>query len=201
MSITSEHIRRLKVLLVDPYPVVRLGLQHLIDASPGLEVAASASTRLDANTVLQSSPIDVVVTSLTIGPRDEGLELLDDVKENWPQIPAIVLSGKPESGYALRAFHHGAKGYVEKNRPPAEIVRAITSVATGGVHLSQAASLLVVTSLREYAGRASGRNHEGQPSNVSGKAHFNSRRGLEGSAPTPHSPRTAYSGHQAGSGH
>lgn len=138
-----------KVLLVDGYPIVRLGLQHLIDGFAGFSVAATASTRQEAISVLQSAPIDLVVTSLAIGPRDDGLMLLSDIREKWPQLPSLVLSGKSEEEYSIRAFQSGAKGYVQKNASPDKILTAMTTVTSGGAYFSRRVGSLVVTKLRE----------------------------------------------------
>lgn len=146
---TPPSIQPVKVLLVDGYPIVRLGLEYLISGFPGFLVAATAGNQRDALSVMQSAPVDLVVTSLAIGPRDEGFRFLKESRCAWPHIPILVLSGQPENQSAVRAFQCGAQGFIAKDSRPEEILKALRTVSSGDPYFTSQVGSLIVDTLRE----------------------------------------------------
>jgi two-component system invasion response regulator UvrY len=71
---------------------------------------------------------DVVVLDLAM-PGVPGLELLEDLRRRKPNLPILVLSMYPAEQYAVRAIRAGASGYINKARPPSELIAAIRTVA------------------------------------------------------------------------
>ena len=136
------------VLIVDGYPIVRVGMETLIGDFAGFDVAASASTREEALSILRARDIDVVITSLSIGPKEEGIDLVADIRKTWPEMPVLVVSGMPEEKFSIRAFQHGANGYVQKDATVQTIRTAMKSVSNGGAYFSQRVGSLVVTTLK-----------------------------------------------------
>ncbi len=69
-------------------------------------------------------------------PDRSGLELLQQVKLEYPDLPVLILSMHAEEQYALRALRLGASGYVLKESAPEQLVEAIRTVASDGKFLS-----------------------------------------------------------------
>ena len=125
----------LKVLIVDDHAVVRRGLRGILEEELSNASCGEARDAEQALQFLWHEPWDVVVLDITM-PGRSGLELLSDVKHNWPDLPVLVLSMHPEDQYALRVLKAGASGYMTKESAPEELVQAIRKVLKGGKYVS-----------------------------------------------------------------
>ncbi len=125
------------MLLVDDHPVVRDGLGFLLDEQPDLQVVGEASDAETALAEIERARPDVVVLDLTLPGRD-ALSLIPELKQRWPGLRILVLSMHEESLYAERLLALGAHGYVMKQEPPADFLRALRRVAGGDLHVSAA---------------------------------------------------------------
>ena len=110
-----------KVLLVDDHPLVREWLTNLINEEADFEVCGQAG---DARAALEligtlSPRIAVVDISLDGG---SGLELIKDIKAQYPKTDAIVLSMHDEALYAERAMRAGAAGYIMKREATGKVL-------------------------------------------------------------------------------
>ncbi len=137
-----------KVLLVEDQAVVRLGIAQLISQQPDLVVCAQVEDAPEAIGAVAASAPDVAVVDLTLKTSD-GLELVKNLKAQYPKLPTLVLSGHSESIYAELSLRAGAKGYVMKNEPLSHILTAIRRVLSGGVYLSE---LMTAKMLQQQAG-------------------------------------------------
>lgn len=68
--------------------------------------------------------------------RSHGLELIKTMRRQFPEVPALVLSMHDESLYAQRALQAGARGYIGKEQPLSEVLKAIRQVLRGEIYLS-----------------------------------------------------------------
>jgi len=125
-----------KVLLVEDQAVVRLGVTQLIAQQSDLVVCAQAEDAPEAIQAIVASSPDVAVVDLTLKTSD-GLELVKNIRAQFPKLPVLVLSGHSESIYAELSLRAGAKGFVMKNEPLSHILTAIRRVLSGGVYLSE----------------------------------------------------------------
>jgi len=125
-----------RVLLVEDQAVVRLGVTQLIAQQPDLAVCAQVEDAPEAIEAIATSSPDIAVVDLTLKTSD-GLELVKNLRAQYPKLPVLVLSGHSESIYAELSLRAGAKGYVMKNEPLSNILTAIRRVLSGGVYLSE----------------------------------------------------------------
>ena len=137
----------LSVLIVDDHEVVRDGVKRIFDERPGAAATfGEASTAPEALALAREREWDVVVLDLSLGGRS-GLEVLKELKQLRPRTPVLILSMHSEEQYARRAFKAGAAGYITKDSPRAELLRAINKVAGGGRYLSPALAERLVLDL------------------------------------------------------
>jgi DNA-binding NarL/FixJ family response regulator len=130
---------RKKILIVDDHPMMREGLRGTINREPDLVVcgeAANANQALDA--VPKLAP-DLVLVDITM-PGKSGLELVKDLKALHPNLAILGISMHEETLYAERMLRAGAGGYITKQKPPEELVKAIRQVLDNKVYLSRDAS-------------------------------------------------------------
>jgi two-component system invasion response regulator UvrY len=124
-----------RLLVVHRYPVVRYGLIKLIEAHlPGVLVA-EAGTASEALERVREADWDLIVTGLSF-PGRGGVELLKAIKALRPRVPVLVFSAHSAEMYARRSFSAGAAGYLTKDAPWTEVVRAIERVMSGGRYVS-----------------------------------------------------------------
>jgi DNA-binding NarL/FixJ family response regulator len=120
----------MKVLLVDDHTLVRRGLSHLlVSYIPDVEVTEAEGTE-QAIEILQASPHDVALVDIRMPGRD-GLELLRDLRSNYPKLPVIMLSSYDNGEYVKAALAEGAAGYLLKDTTPDDLVQAIVVAMSG----------------------------------------------------------------------
>jgi DNA-binding NarL/FixJ family response regulator len=129
--------KKSSVILVDDHPVVREGLARVIEQEVDLEVCDQAKDANEALQKIESSQPDIAVIDVTLD-GSHGIELVKDLKIRFPNLPILMLSMHDESLYAERSLRAGAKGYIMKQQPPQELVKAIRRVLQGEVYLSEA---------------------------------------------------------------
>ncbi|HEY2973458.1 MAG TPA: response regulator transcription factor [Pyrinomonadaceae bacterium] len=126
-----------KILIIEDHEIVRHGLKKILNEQPDENTFGEASTASEALRLIAEQNWDLVVLDLTLGGRS-GLEVLKELKELRPRLPVLILTMHSEEQYARRAFKAGAAGYITKDSPRAELVRAINKVAEGGRYVSHA---------------------------------------------------------------
>jgi DNA-binding NarL/FixJ family response regulator len=125
----------IRVLIVDDDALVRAGLTTMLRAAPGIEVVGEATDGSEVLGALDRHRADVILMDLRM-PKLDGLSALELVRAQ-PQSPAVlVLTTFDTDDHVLRALRHGAAGFLVKDTPPTEIVRAIELVAAGESMLS-----------------------------------------------------------------
>lgn len=125
----------LRVLIADDHPVVREGLRSMLDADPDLDVVAAAGNGDEAFDVAHSVEWDVAVFDYSM-PGRGGVELVADMKRDYPDRPVLILSIYPDDPHGLRALKAGAAGYITKETAGDELTAAVKKVAAGGRYVS-----------------------------------------------------------------
>ena len=124
-----------RVLIADDHPVVRQGLKMMMSADPEIDVVAEARDGDEAFDVAHKVDWDVAVLDYSM-PGRGGVDLLADVKQDYPDKPVLILSIYPEDPHGLRALKAGAAGYITKESAGEELTAAVKKVASGGRYIS-----------------------------------------------------------------
>jgi two-component system, NarL family, invasion response regulator UvrY len=125
----------IKILIADDHPVVRRGLKQIVAEEPNMVVAGEAQNAKEVLELIRKQDWDVVMLDITM-PDRSGLEVLKQLKKEYPKLPVLVLSVHSEEQYAMRVLKSGAAGYMTKESAPEELVRAIRKVVAGGKYVS-----------------------------------------------------------------
>jgi DNA-binding NarL/FixJ family response regulator len=126
-----------RIFIVDDHPLVREWMANLISQETDLVICGQAD---DAASALASVPLakpDVVIVDLSL-KRSSGLELIKDLRAQFPATKVIVLSMHEELNYVERAFRAGAVGYVAKRESSSKVVDAIRAVQAGKMFANEA---------------------------------------------------------------
>ncbi|WP_182879565.1 response regulator [Microbispora sp. H10949] len=124
--------RPVTVLVVDDHPVFREGFAALLGSIDEVEVVGTAATGAEAVEQAARREPDVVVMDVSM-PGMDGIEATRHILRERPETGVVVLTMSEEDGTIFEALRAGARGYLLKGAEPEEVVRAITTVAGGGV--------------------------------------------------------------------
>jgi DNA-binding NarL/FixJ family response regulator len=132
------------VLIADDHPIVRQGLEILINSQPDLRLAGQAADGNEALTLVRQLKPDVVVMDL-IMPVKNGLTAIAEIKKSDPDLPVLVLTSFPDDEAVISAIQLGANGVMLKDSPPEQLLNAIRDVVHGksALHPSVAHKLMV----------------------------------------------------------
>jgi len=125
----------MKVLIADDHPVVRHGLKQILAADPEMVVVGEAKNGGEVLELARKLEWDVAILDYSM-PGRSGVELLSELKREFPQRPVLILSMHPEELHARRVLKAGGAGYMNKESAGEELVAAIRKVVGGGRYVS-----------------------------------------------------------------
>jgi DNA-binding NarL/FixJ family response regulator len=126
-----------KVLLVDDHPLVREWLTNLINEETDFEVCGLAASARDGLELAGKLSPRIAVVDISLD-GSSGLELIKDLKAQYPKVDVLVLSMHDETLYAERAMRAGASGYIMKREATGRVLDALRAVLSGGLFFSNA---------------------------------------------------------------
>lgn len=127
----------IKILIADDHAIVREGLKQIVAEESDLKVTGEASNAKEVIEMISQSNFDIAILDINM-PGKSGLDLLKDLKIQFPNLPILILSMYAEELYGIRALKAGASGYLKKASAPDELVAAIKKIVSGGKYISQA---------------------------------------------------------------
>jgi DNA-binding NarL/FixJ family response regulator len=133
-----------RIVIIDDHPLFRKGLEELIHSDNSFAVCGEAGSAAEAMDVIRELNPDLAIVDLSL-PGANGIELIKNIRAEYPKLPILVLSMHDESLYALRALRAGADGYVMKHEAMANVIQAIHEVLNGRPYLSPAMAAQVIT--------------------------------------------------------
>src|SRR5205823_10482851 len=136
LQLSGMMTRKRRIFIVDDHPLVREGLANLISSQRDLMVCGDAEDSTQATTKIRKTQPDVAVIDISL-KNESGLELVKNLRSQFPAVGLIVLSMHDEALYAERALRAGARGYVMKRETTKSVLTAIRRVLEGSVYISQ----------------------------------------------------------------
>jgi DNA-binding NarL/FixJ family response regulator len=144
------------VLLVDDHEVVRVGLRSLLSREPTIEVVGEAGTAAEAVAQAARLQPDVIIMDVRL-PDRSGVEACREIRSIDPNVQIIMLTSHADEDAVFDSIMAGASGYLLKQIPGREVVRAVETVATGQSLLDPAVTQKVLEKMKRLAtGRGAG---------------------------------------------
>src|SRR4029077_3109269 len=121
----------IRVILVDDDALVRAGLSMLLAGADDVRVVGEAADGSEVAAAVAEHQPDVVLMDIRM-PGMDGLSATELLREREDSPEVIVLTTFEADDYVLRALRAGASGFLLKDTPPADIVRAVGHIAAAG---------------------------------------------------------------------
>jgi two-component system response regulator NreC len=125
----------ISIMLADDHPVVRRGMQTLLEAEPDFSVIGETGDGLDTVREVERLQPDVLVLDLMM-PGLSGLEVLRIIRQRSPRTRVVVLSMHNNNAFVVTALKEGATGYVLKGSEEQNLVHAVREAVAGRRFLS-----------------------------------------------------------------
>jgi len=124
-----------RLIIIDDHPIFIQGVSLVIDGSGTFAVVGQAVNWAEALLLAETEKPDLAIVDLNLGDED-GLELIKVFHDRYPRLVTVVLSMMSERCYAERCLAAGARGYIMKDEASSVLIEALTTIASGGVWLS-----------------------------------------------------------------
>lgn len=138
-------MRRIRVLLADDHRIVAEGLKGLLE--PEFKLVGVVEDGFALLKVAAEEKPDVIVTDISM-PGLNGIEALEELRKEDPDVHVVCLTMHRNVAYARRALDAGALGYVLKHSAPEELAMAVRAAAAGRVFITPAIASEVLQTVR-----------------------------------------------------
>ena len=125
----------MKILVVDDHPLILEALQHVLQQLDGeVEVLTAQCAQSGRDLVADNADASLLLLDLQL-PGAFGMSLLTDLRQSYPNVPVVVLSGSDRREDVLQAIDLGAMGFIPKRSTNRVMLQALRLILSGGVYL------------------------------------------------------------------
>src|ERR1051326_6555318 len=135
-----------QILIADDHPAIRSGVKQILSDEYSDIEFGEASNGVEPLKKIKEKKWDLLILDIDM-PGRNGLEVMDQLKEESSKVPVIIFSMHPEEQMAVRAFKTGAAGYLSKNTLDSELVKAVQQVFNGRKYITPTAADLLVAQM------------------------------------------------------
>ena len=152
---TFKSILMVRILIGDDHAVIRKGLRQILLERYPSAIIEEANDAEGLISKAIAGKFDVIISDLSM-PGRSGLDVLSYIKQNFPDLPVLILSSYPEDQYAIRTLKAGASGYLSKETAPEELVKAVERVLQGRKYISSSIAEKMAENLEQGGERKTG---------------------------------------------
>jgi two-component system response regulator NreC len=132
-----------RVLIADDHALVRSGLRVLLEREGEFQVVAEAADGYEAVELAMQHKPDLILLDVAM-PRLTGTDAAQHISGKLPNARIVIVSMHSDESYVLRALKAGARGYLLKASPEAEVIAAARAVAAGQAYFSPSITKMLV---------------------------------------------------------
>jgi DNA-binding NarL/FixJ family response regulator len=144
-----EGKEKIRVVLIDDHDLLRRGMKTMIEADGDIEVVGEASDGAGVLKLVEETFPDVVLIDVVM-PNKDGIAATGEIKDAFPHIGVVVLSGHDEQQFVFDALKAGAQGYLLKTAELEEVLRTVRSVAAGEAKIDPDVASRVLNEFQSY---------------------------------------------------
>ena len=139
----------IRIAVVDDQALVRGGFSMVLNHQEDMEVVAEAGTGLEAVQICADQKPDLVLMDIRM-PEMDGLQAAEKIlaRADWP-VKILILTTFDPDEYIYKALKAGASGFVLKDIPPEELVRAVRVIQSGGALLAPSVTQRLIQNFTE----------------------------------------------------
>jgi len=149
----------LKVLLVDDHRLIRKAISTMLSYEEVIDTVWEASNSKECFQLMELENPDVVLMDISLDNED-GISITRQLLQQQPDLKVIILSMHLEENYIKQSVKAGAKGYILKNSPHEDLVKAVKEVANGGQYFAQEVSKIMAQNYLEAEKNTDSRYHK-----------------------------------------
>ena len=121
----------LRILIANDHEFIRRGLKQILEEEyPAAYIGEAEDTEALMSMAIEE-PWNLVISDISM-PGGGGLEALNRIKKQLPELPVLVLSIYPEDQFAMRVLLDGASGYLTKDAAPETLIKVVNAILAGG---------------------------------------------------------------------
>ena len=139
----------MRVVLIDDHDLLRRGIKTMLESESDIEVVGEADDGTRALALVEETVPDVVIIDVVM-PNKDGIEATREIKDAFPKVGVVVLSGHDEQQFVFDALKAGASGYLLKSAELDEVVTTVKAVAQGEGKLDPSLAFQVLSEFQSY---------------------------------------------------
>ncbi len=138
-----------RVVLVDDHQMFREGTKYLLSQDPAIQVIGEAETVQDALRVIRETNPDIAVVDIRLKGEGSGIDLVKALRKEFPEVKSLALTAFDYDQYVKAMVKAGVRGYLLKDAPGEELLKAIHAVHEGKAALPDLMGARVIDLLAE----------------------------------------------------
>ena len=119
-----------RILFIDDHKLFRESVVRLLEQEPALEVAAQCATLAEANRIIATTHVDVVLLDYDLG-EEVGTDFLNVLRRTKSDVKVLMVTGGMGASATLKAVDSGVSGIILKHSDPHQLMDAIRRVSAG----------------------------------------------------------------------
>lgn len=140
-----------RIFHLDDHELVRIGVETIIENSPGLELVGQATTADEALRRIPATRPDVALLDIQLEEGGSGIEVCREVRSRWPEIHCLMFTAYGDDESVFASIMAGASGFLLKGVKASTLVEAVQAVAAGRSLLDPGVTAKVLEQVRGTA--------------------------------------------------
>jgi DNA-binding NarL/FixJ family response regulator len=153
-------MQTIRFILVDDHRVVRTGIRAMLIGQPHIELIGEATQAEELFELLEQQQPDIVVMDIRMPGRMSGIDATRLLREKYPQIKVLMLTGNSMKDYLIPAFQAGARGFLDKDCSKETFLEALQKIHRGQDFFDEEASGILFRHFQQNGDSASGSQKE-----------------------------------------
>jgi two-component system invasion response regulator UvrY len=141
----------MRIIIADDHAIVRKGIHQVLqDEFPSAEIVEVSDSENLIKKLIREK-FDLVISDLSM-PGRSGLDALEQIKKDFPDLPVLILSIHPEEQFAIRILTAGAAGYLNKDAESTELIAAVRRILQGRKYITPSVAEKMAQRLHQDTG-------------------------------------------------